>query len=173
MAKPKSNTGKYDFTTRQYICDYPESEFVMKRVDENGDFTYHSDSKGNNKVHDINIYKFQKVPQRNPKTGKIDIESTYSTFVADKSEFIDKLGPVLGEIEFERVIEELETLKKNPKNKLYTPEEHLAKTNPQAAQFDSEKKKVIKELEAKYKKESEEKDNRIKELEAKLGFNKR
>jgi hypothetical protein len=141
----------------KYISDFSDYSFLMKAYDEDGKQTFHSDANGNGRLPDIKEYHFAPIRAvKNPATGQIDPNTAYSIFIVD---------PKVHGKDFDRIIDRLEALRKDPFQKLYTADDHFARRNREAFNI----AKRSEELEEKLS----EKDARIKELEAKLGFAKK
>lgn len=139
----------------KFICDFPSCKFVLKKLGEDGNPTFHTDANGNGKSVDVEEFNFTQVMSKN-KDGKVDTSKSFCFFIADP----DKHGK-----NFKRIVDILTKKCLNPMDKMYLEEDHFKKRNPEAFNIAKEKAELEDKLTAA--------EARAKELEAKLGFQKR
>ncbi len=140
----------------KFISKNQEYGFIITQQDENGNDEYHTDAKGNKKLPTVKSYNFQRIVVKDHETGKINTKKCHSFFIASKKEH--------GK-DYERIVNRLNVLASNPRNKLYSEDDWFKERNPEAFRIAKERAVVEDERDS-YK-------ARVDELEKKLGISKK
>jgi hypothetical protein len=137
----------------KFISEFREQFFMMPVLDENGKQVVNTNAEGNKTTKAFKQYEFTKVSGHKNKDGKIDPTTAFCFFIVER----EKYGT-----DFQRIVDKLTALSKNPINKMYTADDHFKKRNPEAFRIAREKQDLEDKL--------SEKDRLIEELNKKLGF---
>jgi hypothetical protein len=140
--------------TVKFVSTIPEFHFTLRALDSDGKPESHTDADGNNRLPSWKTYQFVRVfATKDVRTGKIDPDTAFSFFIAD---------PKVHGADYQRIIDLLNKYRANPLYRIYNEDEYFKVRNPEAFRIASEKLDLENQL--------SEKDQKIKDLEAKLGL---
>jgi hypothetical protein len=139
----------------KFISKIPDFHFILPVLDDAGKQVIKYDANGGKPLPEIKEYHFTKVYAQKGSDGKPDPSTAYCFFIASQSTH--------GK-DFQRIVDNLNKHKTNPRFQLFTEDDYFANRNPEAFRIAKEKSELEDAI--------AQKNARIEELEKRLGFKK-